>query len=401
MEFIIDPINFLKTWLEGMLLVWGVSELWVRIIILALGAVLLPTLAMFGVIILIWLERKILARFQDRIGPNRIGPWGILQTFPDMFKIFTKEFITPLGVDWLPYNLAPILNVGMVLMVWAVIPLMVSVVGINLNVGVLYILAVGGLGSLSFILAGWGSNNKFALLGAFRAVALLLTYEIPMAITLLIPVMFSGSLGLVENVSRQHVWNIFLSPVAALIFFITLIAENGRSPFDLIEADSELVSGFNIEYSGLKFGMFYVADFLHAFTLALLFAVLFLGGWRGPFAEQVPLLGFVYLFAKTSVVYFIGLWIRGSMPRLRIDQMLNLSWKILTPLSMAILVLTALVEKIIPAAWTVVHVVVLVALNAACLVATDWLMSKNKTMRPRPVVAPKPLPVARFEEPGA
>ena len=215
--------------------------------------------------------------------------------------------------------------------VWAVLPFTLSLVGADLDVGVLYVVAIGGLGEIAVVLSGWGSNNKYALLAAFRSVAQLLSYEVPLVIALLVPVMLSGSLSLNGIVRGQTVPYILLAPVAAFMFFLTSIAEVGRSPFDLTEAESELVAGFNLEYSGLKFGMFYVADFLHAFTISLLFAVLFLGGWHGPFAEQYPMLGLLWFLLKAGVVYFLGVWMRVSFPRFRIDQMMAISWKMLNP----------------------------------------------------------------------
>ena len=237
---------------------------------------------------MIWFERKLIGRFQDRFGPNRVGPWGIIQPLADMLKIFTKEHITPLGVDPLPYNLGPVLAVAAVLAIWAVLPFTLSLVGADLDVSILYVVAIGGLGEIAVVLSGWGSNNKYALLAAFRSVAQLLSYEVPLVIALLVPVMLSGSLSLNQIVREQGVWYIVLAPVAAFIFFIASIAEVGRSPFDLTEAESELVAGFNIEYSGLKFGMFYVADFLHAFTISLLFAVLFPGRLAWTLRRAIP-----------------------------------------------------------------------------------------------------------------
>ena len=207
--------------------------------------------------------------------------------------------------------------------------------------------------------------------------------------------MFAGSMGLNDIVQAQSVWFIFLAPMAALIFFIVSIAEVGRAPFDLVEAESELVSGFNIEYSGLKFGFFFVADFLHAFTIALLFATLFLGGWRGPGVAQYPMLGFVYLMIKTSVVYFIVILLRASLPRFRIDQMMNLNWKLLTPLSMAVLILTALLDKLIPSSQPFIRVIGMVAMNGIILLVLNEILKLVETRRPRPVVASVVRPVAR------
>jgi NADH-quinone oxidoreductase subunit H len=345
MNFISDPITFIANWLTNLLLGWGLSPEVTTVFITFIGAFLLGTFGFALVIFTIWLERKLYARIQDRFGPNRVGPWGIFQTFPDMIKIFTKEYITPMGADKIVYNLAPILSVSAVLLTWAVIPFAPTIVGTELNVGVIYLMAVGSIGALGIILAGWSSNNKYSLIGGFRAVAQVVSYEVPMILALLIPVLLGQTMGVNSLVYAQNIWFIFLSPIAAMIFFISCLAETGRAPFDLLEAESELVAGYQTEYSGLKFGMFYVGEFLHAFTISALMATLFLGGWRGPWAEQVPILGVFWFFIKAFIVYFFVVLIRISMPRLRIDQMLNFNWKFLTPLALVLLVVTAIVEK--------------------------------------------------------
>jgi NADH-quinone oxidoreductase subunit H len=313
-----------------------------------------------------------------------------------MLKIFTKELITPAGADKFLYNLAPLLAMAAVLGLWAVIPLSPTVFGTNINVGVLYLIGVGAIGELGIILAGLSSNNKYALLGGFRAVASLLSYEVPMAITLLIPVMLTGSMGLNDIAGAQKVAFICQAPVAALVFFIAAIAENGRAPFDLMEADSEIVAGFNIEYSGLKFGMYYVADFLHAFTSAMIFATLFLGGWNGPGAEQIPALGFLYLLIKTAVVYLLTVTIRFTVPRLRIDQMMAFAWKYLTPLALASLLVTAVIDKAAPAGQGLLRIALLLAANVVLFLIADRLVTlyRKQHEKARKVVSEfRPVPV--------
>ena len=397
MSFIADPVTFIINWLNGVLSGWGIADMWVQFILFVLGAGILAFGAMIFTIGLIWVERKLGGRVQDRIGPNRVGPWGIFQTIADMLKIFTKELITPIGADSILFNLAPILAMASVLGLWAVIPLSPTVFGTNIDVGVLYLIGVGALGELGIILAGLSSNNKYALVGGFRAVAQLISYEVPFAITLLIPVMLSGSMGLNDIVSSQKVAFIFQAPVAALVFLIASIAENGRAPFDLIEADSEIVAGFNIEYSGLKFGMYYVADFLHAFTSAMIFASLFLGGWRGPGAELYPILGFIYLFIKTAAVYLLTVTIRFTVPRLRIDQMMAFNWKYLTPLALATLLVTAIVDKAAPAGQGLIRILLLWAANAALFFVTDRIVTifrRNREKERKVVSEPRPVPIA-------
>ncbi|MEP7289423.1 MAG: NADH-quinone oxidoreductase subunit NuoH [Chloroflexota bacterium] len=318
---------------------------------LLLGVVAVSTFGLLWIILGIWVERKFAGRVQDRLGPNRTGPYGLFQTFADLGKLLTKEDITPQGADKVIYNMAPLISVGAVLLIWAVVPFSKEWIGSDLNVGALYFTAVGSFGTLAILLAGWGSNNKYALLGAFRVIAQLVSYEVPMVLSILVPVLLSGSMSMQEIVNKQNIWYIFVSPIAALLFFISSLAEVGRSPFDLIEAESEIVAGFNIEYSGMKFGMFYAAEFLHAFTICVLASILFLGGWRGIGAE-IPgvagsLLGFVWLFTKTLGVYFLLMLIRNTVPRIRIDQMMAFNWKFLVPLSLVNLLVVAFVGKIL------------------------------------------------------
>ena len=262
-----------------------------------------------------------------------------------MIKIFTKEYITPDGADKVVYNLAPILSVSAVILLWAILPFASTVVGSDIYVGVLYVVAVGAIGTLSLIMAGWSSNNKYALLGAFRTVSQMVSYEIPMVIALLVPALLTQTMSISEIVKDQKIWFVVFSPLAALLFFISSQAEVERAPFDLLEAESEIVAGYQIEYSGLKFGMFYVGNFMHAFTVSALTATFFLGGWRGPYAETFPILGMGYFMVKTFAVYFFVIVFRITMPRLRIDQMLNFNWKFLAPIGLVLLMVIALAEK--------------------------------------------------------
>lgn len=393
-NFWTDPIGFIAQWLTNVLTGWGASEGLVTFILALIGSVILPTLALLFVIFLIWYERKIYGRMQDRFGPNRVGPWGIFQTFADMGKIFTKEMITPKGVDLIPYNLAPILAVGAVLSTWAVMPLSVNIVGVRLSVGLLFVIAMGGLGELAIMLAGWGSNNKYSLLGGFRAVALLISYEVPMVLAMLIPAMLAGSLDLTKIVAAQNVPYILMAPLGALLFFVTQVAESGRAPFDLAEAESEIVAGYNVEYSGLKFGMFYVGEFLHAFTSSMLFATLFLSGYRGPGVDQFPLLGIVYLGIKTFIVYFFSILSRGGMPRFRIDQLLNFNWKYMTPVVLALVFVTALVDKAVVSLvgnLVLVRMVVLFVINLLLYVISTRLIGRNVPAEPPVVSVERPL----------
>lgn len=347
MTFWKDPVNFIAAWLTGLLTGWGLTESLAHVLINLIGIVVLVTAVMVLDILLVWVERKVAARFQDRLGPNRLGPFGLIQPLADIIKLILKEDITPSGADKLVYNLAPILALTSVLLLWAILPLAPVIFGIDLNVGVLYLIAAGAIGTLAIILAGWASNNKYALLGAFRQVATMCSYEIPMVVTMLIPTILAGTMGINQIVQSQGVWYVLLAPLAVIIFLVSAVAELGRAPFDLNEAESEIVAGFHIEYTGMKFGLFYASELLHAFTFGGFAAALFFGGWRGPYAEQFPLLGVVYFFIKSLIGYWVFMWIKYSMPRVRIDHMLIFNWKLLTPLAFVLLMVTAVTKALL------------------------------------------------------
>lgn len=357
-DFLNNPVNFVADWLTGLLTNWGLSPGLATVIVYLIG---ITALIVFGMVLdigLVWLERKVVARFQDRLGPNRIGPFGLIQPFADIIKLVIKEDITPANADKVIYNIAPVLAATSVILLWAILPFSSKIIGVDLNVAVLYLVAAGALGTLAIIMGGWSSNNKYALLGAFRMVANMVSYEIPMAITLLIPVILANTMSLQGIIAKQSgVWFVVLSPLGFLIFFISAIAELGRSPFDLTEAESELTAGFNVEYSGMKFGWFYASELLHAFTFGGFAAVLFFGGYSAFGLERLP--GFVGQFfsnpfievaiflAKAIFGYWAIMWVKYSMPRIRIDHMLAFNWKFLVPLSIVLLVVTAILHKIL------------------------------------------------------
>lgn len=306
------------------------------------------------------LERKVLARMQARVGPNRAGyiplPGrggrekkllaGFMQPAADAVKLFFKEDPTPGKVDRVVYNLAPMLAVIPAILILAVIPWAGKIPGLvpaqfdyfaivpGLNVAVLFILAVTSISVYGVVLAGWASNSKYAVLGGIRASAQMISYELAMGLSILIPVMLAGSLNLGAIVEAQRGgWYIFLQPIAAIVFCIAILAELQRAPFDLLEAEQELSAGFNVEYAGMRFGMFFMAEYMKMVSLSAIAATLFFGGYRGPFVDQVPALGFLYMFIKIFIGLFLMIWIRATFPRLRYDQLMSLGWKVLLPIS--------------------------------------------------------------------
>ncbi|MCQ3937823.1 MAG: NADH-quinone oxidoreductase subunit H [Chloroflexi bacterium] len=393
MSFLNDPLKVAADWLEGVFTGWGMDAVSAHVLVAFLGVFLLIALLMVLDIFLVWIERKVVARFQDRLGPNRLGPFGLIQPFADIIKLIIKEDTTPGGADKVVYNLAPILSMASVLMLWAIVPLAPVILNVDLNVGVLFLVAAGAIGTLSIIMAGWSSNNKFALIGGFRQVAVMVAFEIPMLTTLMIPVIFAGSMKMNEIIQGQDIWYVVLSPLGALIFLIAAIAELGRAPFDLAEGESELVSGFNIEYSGMKFGMFYAGELLHAFTFGGFWAILFFGGYRFFGLEQVsPFLAILILVFKAMIGYWVIMWVKYTMMRIRIDQMLGFNWKFLTPLAFALLLVTALVNALLAGAPTWLYLLGMFLAN----VVTGWIaleIARSATRKEREQVEGVKKPV--------
>jgi len=348
MSFWKDPLKAAADWLAGIFAGWGMPEIAAQILIGFLGVFILISVLMVLDIFLVWVERKVVARFQDRLGPNRLGPFGLIQPFADIIKLLIKEDTTPGGADKVVYNIAPMLSMMSVLILWAVMPIAPTILGVDLNIGALYIIAAGAVGTLSIIMAGWSSNNKFALIGAFRQVAVMVSFEIPMLTMLLIPTIFAGSMGMGAITQAQDIWFVFLAPLAALIFLVAAIAELGRAPFDMAEGESELVSGYNIEYSGMKFGMFYAGELLHAFTFGGFWSILFFGGYRFFGLEQVsPFLAIAVTVFKAMFGYWIIMWVKYTLLRIRIDHMLAFNWKFLTPLAFVLLMVTAFMNALL------------------------------------------------------
>jgi len=353
MNFWNDPLKIAADWLTGSLVGWGLNETFAHVLTAFLGVLILISALMVLDIILVWIERKVVSRFQDRIGPNRLGPYGLIQPFADIIKLMIKEDTTPDAADKVVYNIAPILSMMSVLILWAVVPLAPVILGVDMNVGILFIIAAGSIGTLSIIMGGWSSNNKFSTIGAFRSVAVMISFEVPMLAVMLIPTIFAGSMGMNAITQAQDVWYFFLSPLGALIFLIAAIAELGRAPFDLAEGESELVAGYNIEYSGMKFGMFYAGELLHAFTFGGFWMILFFGGYRFFGLEKFsPFLAIAIVLFKALVGYWIIMWVKYTVMRVRIDQMLAFNWKFLTPLAFTLVMVTALMNALLADAPT-------------------------------------------------
>ncbi|MGB8646547.1 MAG: NADH-quinone oxidoreductase subunit NuoH [Anaerolineae bacterium] len=332
---------------------WGLAPDAANVLTFFIWAlVVITVLLILGPVVMMymtWIERKWVARLQDRIGPNRVGPFGLLQPIADMIKFIIKEDIVPASADKFLHTFAPIAVVIPVVMAFAVVPWGKQMAAVDLNVGILYILAAGSLGTIGIFAAGFGSNNKFALVGAMRAIAQIVSYEIPQVLAISVVVLLAGSLSLTKIVQAQSgggtglgwfLWFIPVGPIAFIVYLIAATAEVNRVPFDLPEAESELVAGYHTEYSGMKFGMFYLAEFLNTFIISLVGASLFLGGWQGPFVDQVPLLGVLYFSVKVFLLVVLQPWLRGTLPRIRVDQLMNLAWKVLVPITLVLLVLT-------------------------------------------------------------
>lgn len=349
------------------------------------GQIALQTLAVAGIIVFVvitgfaystLLERKLLARMQVRVGPNRAGYipiprrgqserrllGGVMQPLADAVKLFMKEDLTPTHVDPVVYNLAPMLTVAPAVFSLAVIPWAPRIpwlwelvpdylgryeylaIAPGLNIALLFILAITSIEVYGVVLAGWASNSKYAILGGIRSTAQMISYELSLGLTLLIPVMIAGSLNLNDIVQAQidSAWFIVLQPIAGILFFIGALAELQRAPFDLLEAEQELSSGYNVEYAGMRFAMFMMAEYMKMIIFSAIWATLFLGGYHGPFLDAVPMLGPLYLIIKILFSLFIMIWIRASWPRMRYDQLMDLGWKTLLPIAVLNVIVTGI-----------------------------------------------------------
>jgi NADH-quinone oxidoreductase subunit H len=340
-------LSHLMRWLDSLLLsvIEGLGlPLWVAEVIELFGVAAMVLGAGFlMVLFLVWWERKLSGHFQQRFGPMRTGWHGWLQTLVDGLKLFQKEDIIPKDVDRKVFYWAPVLIFGASYAAYAVIPWGKNLWPTDLNIGLLYILSITTLVSISILMAGWGSNNKYALLGGIRSAAQIVSYEVPLTLSLLGVVMIAQSLSMVEIVEAQdkiYNWFIFKQPLGFLIYLIAATAETNRAPFDMPEAEQELVAGFNIEYSGMRFAMFFLAEFLNLFLVAAIATTVFLGGWQGPFLPS-----WVWFMGKTLCVIFVIIWFKWTYPRVRVDQLMGFCWKVLLPLAFLNLLVSAVIFR--------------------------------------------------------
>jgi len=323
----------------------GLSENLVDVIAYAAAAVMVFGILALIALFLVWWERKVSAHIQQRFGPMRTGWHGWRQTIADAVKLLQKEDITPVMADRPVFYWAPVIAFVAAFAAYIVIPFGDGLIVSDLNVGILFILAITTFTVISLLMAGWGSNNKYALLGGMRSAAQVVSYEVPMVVAVLAVIVFAGSLSMVDIVNSQakvYQWYLFrlpFGPIAFICYIIAATAEVNRTPFDLPEAEQELVAGFNVEYSGMKFAMFFLAEFVNMFTVSAIGTTLFLGGWNGPILPS-----WMWFFIKTFALVFIFMWFRWTYPRLRVDQLMEFSWKFLLPISFANLILAGIMK---------------------------------------------------------
>ncbi len=354
-----SPIGLIATWLRALLTgwfrAWHIPAVFVDILAWIVGGVVILLMITLIALILIYVLRKVAAYIQGRIGPERVGPYGLFQTVMDALKLLQKEDIVPAGADKILHTLGPVVFFFVCTMGYLVIPWESQATiarQVDLNIGVLFLLAFSSLGVIGVLMGGWGSNNKWSLLGALRGAAQMISYEIPMLLALVCVVLMAGSLSLEVITEQQKAlgllsWNLW-KPwlwLPMILFLITAAAEINVTPFDIPEAESELVAGYHTEYSGMKFALYFLAEFSNNFLVGLIFAVLFLGGWSSPFGHPDPLYlpEFLWLVGKAMVVVLFLMWVRWTLPRLRVDQLMALCWKLLLPAAFVSLVIVSIV----------------------------------------------------------
>ncbi len=329
---------------------------WAKIIEWSIKSLVVILLMTGGFAYTTWFERKILARMQVRVGPNRAGPFALLQPVADGIKLIFKEELIPAYADKVIFVLAPVITVIPALIITAVVPWGPTIENIfgtgfdltlhlaDVNIGVLYIMAVTSISVYGITLAGWASNNKYATLGGLRATAQMISYELALGFAMLAPVLMAGSLRMIDIVEAQKTLPFaLLQPVAFVIYIMASLAEINRAPFDMPEAEQELTAGYHTEYSGMKFALFFMAEYIKLIAISMIGASLFLGGYMGPFVTQFPFLGPLYFFGKVILWMFFIVWVRATLPRIRYDHLMQLGWKVLFPLALLNLAVTAVV----------------------------------------------------------
>ncbi len=334
--------------------------------------------ALVGVLALIWGERRLIGRFQARVGPNRWGPWGIFTPVADAIKVMFKEDISPSLSDKFVFVLAPILMVVPVLLIFAVIPFGEATFLTDLNIGVLFVLAITSTNTLSVLMAGWGSGNRYGIIGGLRAVAMLLSYEIPMALAAVGVILMAGSLSIIQVIESQQIPYAIFQPLGFLTFLIASTAELNRSPFDITEAESELIAGYMTEYSSMKFGLFYLGEFMATIASSAIIVCLFLGGWKGP--GILP--SHFWFMIKWILMICVFIWFRATFPRLRVDQIMELAWKGLFELTLINILSIAILMLIWPDP-SITELWIMTGVNWIVFFASLWIFGK--------LLGPKPL----------
>ncbi len=373
-----------------------------------IGAVGIVTFVGLGALANVWLERRIIGRMQVRRGPNRVGAWGLLQPVADAIKLIQKEVLQPTMADGRLFSLPPILVFIPAILTFAVFAWAPGMVFANLDVGVLYLLALSSITALAIFIAGWSSNNKYALLGAMRVIAMMISYEIPFVLALLAPVLFTGTMNVAAIVEWQRHHNIALAllvPLSVITYAIASTAELNRTPADIAEAESEIVAGFHTEYSGMKFGLFYAVELINSLAVSGIMASLFFGGWAIPYLDRVAP-DWVLFVLKIYFFYFGLIWLRGTLPRLRIDQLMAFAWKMLLPLSLINIAIVA-TEVLIWREWEItnwilaLYSLINIGLAAVLLRAFFLFMTANLYRLPRRVRLVPNIDVPSLPAPAA
>lgn len=352
---------------------------------LVIAVALLLGLLMNGALLQVYLERKLLAVAQDRVGPIHTGPWGLLQTVADAIKLLTKEDVRSRYTDRLFFLAAPSIVFMPLFAAFVVIPFAPGWQGVDLNIGLLYLVTLGSMEVLGIIIAGWASNNKYSLMGGLRSAGQLISYEVPGILSLVTVVLVVGTLSMAGIAEAQAGWliNLFILPAAFVTYFVSALAETNRAPFDLPEAESELVAGFLTEYSGMRWAIFFLAEYGSITLVSAIMATLWLGAWSGPFVEEFPPIGILWFTLKTYGLVLVFMWIRATLPRLRIDQLMNFCWKVLIPFTILNFTLTAVLLVAMPGQLLPVAVANWLLLAGLIAIVPRWQRRRLASLRDR------------------